>query len=444
MAKFYNREQERAKLQKATAISEKRGIFTLVIGRRRVGKTTLLLNSFDPKTTLYLFVSKKSEGLLVEEFMSQLKELVSVPLIGRIQTFEEFLKILFQVTREQPLTVIFDEFQDFSKVNSTIFSTLQKLWDLNKNDSHIHLIACGSIYSMMNSIFEGAKEALFGRADFKIHVTPFQPSVLKEVLNDNNQYSARNLFDFYVFTGGIAKYIDLFSIRNAFSKDELIEEFFSSGSIFIDEGKNCLFEEFGPNYSTYFSLLSLIASGKTARREMESIIEKNVSQYLDRLENDFSIIQSIKPFGAKPNSKTQKYEIIDPFLTFWFRFVYTYQSYVESESFSQLKTIVYRDYDSFAGVQLEQLYREIFKETGRFISIGRYWERGNKNEIDIVALDEQNKELWLCEVKTNADKLSLDELIHKSKKLTSQFSDYSPVYKLLSVDSIDEFMEGIA
>jgi AAA+ ATPase superfamily predicted ATPase len=441
MAKFYNRESELSELRKATALSENRGVFSLVIGRRRVGKTTLLLNSFDPENTLYLFVSRKSEGLLVEEFINQLKELTQLPLIGRIQTIEEFLEILFQVTREQPLNVIFDEFQDFSKVNPAIFSTLQKLWDLNRDDSHIHLIACGSIYSLMNRIFEGGKEPLFGRADFKIHVKPFQPSVIKEFLHDNNQYSSRNLFDFYVFTGGIAKYIDLFSIREAFSKDKLIDVFFSSGSIFIEEGKNRLIEEFGPNYSTYFSLLSLMASGKTSRRDMQSIIEKNVSQYLDRLENDFSIIQSLKPFGAKPNSKTQKYEIIDPFLTFWFRFVYKYQSYVESENFTQLKTIVKRDYDSFAGVQLEQLYREIFKETGRFVSIGRYWERGNKNEIDIVALDEINKELWLCEVKTNADKLSLNEVIHKSQKLTSQFSDHTPIYKLLSVDTIDEYLK---
>ncbi|WOE71056.1 hypothetical protein RZR97_05625 [Hydrogenimonas thermophila] len=92
----------------------------------------------------------------------------------------------------------------------------------------------------------------------------------------------------------------------------------------MQEGKNRLIEKFGKEYGTYFSILSLIASSKTSRSKIESILERNISGHLARLENDYHIIKSIKPIGSKKNSKTQKYEISDNFLAFWFRFIYKY------------------------------------------------------------------------------------------------------------------------
>jgi hypothetical protein len=43
----------------------------------------------------------------------------------------------------------------------------------------------------------------------------------------------------------------------------------------------------------------------------------------------------------------QKYEIVDVFLAFWFRFIFKYQSLVEADNFSKLKEIVHRDISVF-------------------------------------------------------------------------------------------------
>jgi len=72
-----------------------------------------------------------------------------------------------------------------------------------------------------------------------------------------------------------------------------------------------LIEEFGKEYTTYFSILSLISGSKTSRSEIESILEKDIGGYLDRLENEYSVIRKVKPILAKEGSKIQKYEIID-------------------------------------------------------------------------------------------------------------------------------------
>jgi len=141
--------------------------------------------------------------------------------------------------------VIIDEFQEFYKINESIYSSIQKLWNLYKNESRVYFIACGLVYSLMKKIYEDKKEPLFGRADFKIDLKPLKVLVLKEILEEHNAYSPQNLLDFYVLTGGVAKYIELFVLYESFDEQSMIDEIVQANSLFLDEGKNRLIEEFG-------------------------------------------------------------------------------------------------------------------------------------------------------------------------------------------------------
>lgn len=438
--KFYNREVELALLSQGDKLKNTRSIMTMLIGRRRVGKTTLALQKYSDDLTIYLFVSKKTEQLLCEEFVSEISSKLGIKVFGAITRFEDLFEYLLELGKTTPFTLIIDEFQEFYRVNPSIFSSIQKLWDLHKNSSKIHFIACGSVYSLMKKIYEDIHEPLFGRADFKIDLKPLKPSVLKEILLDNDSFSADNLFDLYLLSGGIAKYIETFVLHRVFDIDSMIDFICSENSIFLDEGKNRLIEEFGKEYATYFSILSLIASSKTSRSEIESILEKNISGHLARLENDYNIIKSIKPINAKVNSKVQKYEIVDNFLAFWFRFIYKYQSLIESENFQRLREIIKRDIDTFKGKFLEKLFVEMMKEKQHYTAIGSYWERGNQNEIDIVAIDDINKKLLFCEVKLQGKRANKNELILKSKKLAQAYKDFEMEYKILSLDNVKDFI----
>lgn len=434
--KFYNRENELALLKKADELKSRRSAMTILIGRRRIGKTTLALQPFTQGKKLYFFISKKEESLLCEEFIGEIKERLGIPIFGSITKFEDLFALLMEWGKTNPFTLIIDEFQEFIRINPSIYSSIQKIWDLNKDDSKIHLIFSGSVYSLMKKIFEDAHEPLFGRADFKIHLQPFTISTLGEILRDNNAYSSRSLLEFFILTGGVAKYIELFSLYGAFDKTSMIDEIIKPHSLFLDEGRNRLIEEFGKEYGVYFSILSLIANSKTAKSEIESVLDKNVSGYLYRLEHDYNIIRSIKPFNAKPNSKVQKYEIIDNFLSFWFRFIYKYQSLIEAENYDRLKDIVSRDFDTFSGRFLEKLFIELLKEEKKYTKIGSYWERNNQNEIDIVAVDDLNKEVLIAEVKLNPDRLSEIVLREKAKNIIKQYADYKVIYKLWSLDDL--------
>lgn len=432
--KFYDRKEELAYLEKQEKKSQRAAQMTLVIGRRRIGKTSLLKKSIEGKKALYFFIAKKSETLLVQEFSDLIKSSLSIQWYGQLQSFKEIFSLLMDHACKEPFTLILDEFQEFFYINPSIFSEMQDVWDSKKSESKINLIICGSIYSIMKRIFEDQREPLFGRITGKIHLQAFSTDTIKEIMADYvPTFSPQDLLAFYTITGGVAKYIETFILAHAFNVDDMLEELFQSNSTLLEEGKFVLIEEFGREYQTYFSILSLIASSKTSRPEIESILNMSIGAYLERLEKEFGIIKRIIPFQAKQGSRQIKYRIEDNFLNFWFRYIYKHRSMVELENFELLKTLVKKDFSTFAGHSLEKYFFLQFKESKRYSALGNYWEKGNQNELDLVAINEINRKLVIAEVKLNPDKYNENKLVEKSVNLRNSFPGYEISYQCLSL-----------
>ena len=433
--KFYNRKKELKNLREIEKLSKKSAKMSVIVGRRRIGKTSLVKEAYSKR--VYLFVSKKNEALLCEEFIENISLSLDIKIHGEFKSFGKLFAYLMELSCDRPFTLILDEFQEFLHINSTIYSDMQNTWDEYKDRSQMNLILSGSIYSLMKKIFEDKKEPLFGRTDNKIILKPFGVDILKEILDDNSfGYSKKDLLNFYIFTGGIAKYVEIFVDKHAFTFEKQLDLIFDENSLFLDEGKNLLVEEFGKEYTTYFSILSLIASSKTSRSEMESILSKNIGGYLDRLEREYSIIKRIKPIFAKEGSRQVKYEINDNFLHFWFRFIYKYKSAIEIENYDYIKEIVKRDFTTYSGKFLEKFIIEKLKNTKQFSKIGTYWERGNQNEIDIVAANEMQKKMLIAEVKINPKKIDIKKLKSKAKKLIDKFTHYQVEYRGFSLEDV--------
>lgn len=435
--KLYDREKEIALLHKIEQRSHSVAQMTVLVGRRRIGKTSLLVEAYKNSVTLYFFIAKKSEVLLCAEFVEEVKQRLDVSIYGTIKTFKELFGFLMDLSKTRPFTLIIDEFQEFYTVNPAVFSEMQHIWDSNKSESKINLILCGSIYSMMSRIFESAKEPLFGRATHRIHLKAFDVNTLKYILEDNNPcYQKEDLLAFYLFTGGVAKYVELLVHNQALTMPEMIDEVVLENSLFIEEGKNVLIEEFGKDYGNYFSILSLIASGKTSRVEIESIMEIQTGGFLDRLESEYGLIKKIRPVLSKPGSRTVKYTIEDNFLSFWFRFIYKYRSAVEAGNLLYLKDIIQRDYNTYSGKILEKYFVEQLKLQNKYNIIGTYWERGNQNEIDIVAINDLEKRVLIVEVKRNSNQIQIEKLKEKSGHFIKQFKNYSMEYRGYSINDM--------
>ncbi|MFA6760793.1 MAG: ATP-binding protein [Sulfuricurvum sp.] len=423
--RFYNRQKELKSLQNIEKLSHNASKMSIIVGRRRIGKTKLIKEAY--KNGVYFFVSKKDESLLCEEFVLVLQSSLDVKILGEFKRFSSLFEYVMQLAQTRAFTLIIDEFQEFLSINGTIYSDMQNIWDSYKDKTKLNLVLSGSIYSLMKRIFEDKKEPLFGRADNKINLKAFDVATLKEILSDFSPDNS-DLLSFYTLTGGVAKYVELFVENSAFTFEKQLDLIFDEYSLFLEEGKNLLIEEFGKEYTTYFSILSLIANSKTSRSEIEGALEKNVGGHLDRLENEYSIIKKIRPMFAKEQSRSVKYEIVDNFFSFWFRFVYKYKSAIEIGNFEFVKDIVRRDFSSFSGRFLERYFIEKLKSEARFSSIGTYWESKNQNEIDIVAMNSETKELLFAEVKLNKNKIDLEVLKQKSQNITQKYKGYKIEY----------------
>ncbi|WP_457747889.1 ATP-binding protein [Sulfurimonas sp.] len=433
--KFYNRTKELAYLKNISDDAKVSSRMTVIVGRRRIGKTKLIKEAY--KRSIYLFVSRKNEALLCEEFITIIQNELDIKIFGEFKKFKDLFEYLMVLSKTTSFTLVIDEFQEFLQINHTIYSDMQNIWDSYKDDSKMNLILSGSIYSLMKKIFEDKKEPLFGRANHKIHLKPFTVQTLEEILEEHHpSYSNDDLLSFYILTGGVAKYVELFVDNKAFTFEKQLDLIFDENSLFIDEGKNLLIEEFGKEYTTYFSILSLISSSKTSRSEIESILGKNVGGYLDRLENEYTIIKKVKPIFAKEGSRTLKYEIIDNFFHFWFRFIYKNRSAIEIENYEYIKSLVKRDYNTYSGRFLEKYFIEKLKASGEYSAIGTYWEKGNQNEIDIVAINEDEKKMLIAEVKRNPEKIDMTLLEEKAQKLIQKHSKYKVGFKGYSIENI--------
>ena len=432
--KFYGRNQEIERLLQLDKQSEKTSVFTLLVGRRRTGKTTLVKQAFANKPILYFFVSQKSEQLLCQELQQAIESVLGLHLYGRVGKFADLLRELMIYSERQHVTFMVDEFQRLYDINPAILSEIQDVWDSHKDGAHIHLIACGSVYSMMLKIFRDKKEPLFGRSTAEIRLLPFTTDLLKQILTDYNpQYTSEDLLALYTISGGVAKYVELLMDGNATTKDTMMDAVCRNGSVFLNEGTELLVGEFGKRYQVYFSIMQLIANGMTTQSQIDSMIGGNNGRYLTTLEEEYNLIQKVRPMFAKPNSQGIKFALYDNFLTFWFRFVESNRSIVEMGKSELLKEMIDEGYEQFSGILLERYFRQQYAEKERVTEVGHWWDKNGENESDLIAVEKLDKRVTVGEVKRNERKISLQTLVDNFANLSAHFRGYSVRFVSLSL-----------
>ncbi len=432
--KFYDRTKELEALRKIEQLSATSAQMTVMTGRRRIGKTTLIKTAFTKIPFVYFFVGKKSETLLCAELAEIIRETLGEDL-GDFSSFPRLLGAILAIAKRRNFTLVFDEFQNIAYTRPSIFSDIQDVWDSNKGESHINLVICGSLYSKMKQIFEDKEEPLYGRATARFKIRPFDIATLKTILADHNPgYTAEDLLCLYMVTGGVAKYVEQLMTRGAVTKDGIIRDVFSLGSYFLGEGQEMLRDEFGKDYGNYFSILSALSSGETSRGDVKSYTGLEAGGYLDRLEKDYDIVSRRRPYLAGENTKNVEYVIADNFLNFWFRFIYRYRSAVEVGNLEWLQQKVLADYESYSGPILERFFRQVYAETGLYNTVTNYWrKKDGKDEIDLIAVNDTEKSIVIGEIKRNPEKIDLHVLEKKAASIVAHHKKWSVSYIGLSM-----------
>ena len=436
--KFYDRENEINILKENELQSRNNAVFTVLMGRKRVGKTTLITTALKDYDYAYLFVSKDSEAMLCQKFQQTLEEQLGIRIYGTIVHFRDLFEIIMKESLNRHFIIVLDEFQTLYKVNPAIFSEMQDIWDRYHRESHLYLITSGSIQSLMKRIFENENEPLYGRPTSKLTLKPFAISVIKEIFRDHcPNYKNEDLLCFYMITGGVAKYVELLMDAGCYTQEKMLNYVCRQDSYFLSEGRDIMNQEFSDESGTYFSILQLIAGGLTTRSDIDGAMQKDMGVYLQNLEKNYLMVNRLKPLLAKTNSKVTSYEISDQFLRFWFRFVWPYQSLVERGQLSLLRQNMGQHYEQFTGRTLEQYFQAQAMETGLYTQVGNWWDRKGKNEIDMIAINEFEHTGVVAEIKRNSRKISLKELQEKVEMLPPKsFGDYNLSIQGLSIEDM--------
>lgn len=106
--KFYDRIIELEILQENERQSFENAVFMVMMGRRRVGKTSLITKAMEGKEYAYLFVSKDSEALLCQSFQRDLEQQIGLSVYGEITRFKDLFEVIMKEAQKRHLTIVFD------------------------------------------------------------------------------------------------------------------------------------------------------------------------------------------------------------------------------------------------------------------------------------------------------------------------------------------------
>ncbi len=415
---FYDRKDEIKKLQTLTSLDKSTMI--VIYGRRRVGKTRLVQHVFR-NNSFYFFVAEKEELLILDDFRTILMERLDY--VPNFKDFDDFFGFLFTLSDKE--IFIFDEFQNFKKINTGVFSIIQKYWDKYKDERKYSFLFLGSYIGLMKHLFKDYKTPLFGRSDALFNLKPLQYDVCKDILVG---LEISTFVEIYSIFGGVPKYYEL--LENVTDKTLLniiFEQFLGIGAPLLDEGTNILISEFGTQYRIYFSILEAIASGASTLNDIANrtgIKNTSLGPYMSDLINEYEILVRKVPVNEKASkSKKGRYFIKDNFFKFWFRFIHKNRGFIESGRPEYVLSKIESELDQYIGPVFENICVEFLHRSNDenklpfvFQNIGSWWNRKG-DEIDIVALNEDTLDILIGECKWNNRKMDVDILTKlKGKK----------------------------
>ncbi len=414
---FINRKKEMQTLEKEYNKSDS---FVVLYGRRRTGKTTLIKEFIKDKKAFYFFADKQSENIQIERFKSQLAEFFKDDFLKKITVsdWDTLIEYLLTKISGEKFVFVIDEFQYLCTANKGFSSVFQRIYDEKIYGKNIMVILCGSLISMMYSEVLAYDSPLYGRRTAQIKLQPIKFEYFKEFFQNK---SHKELIEFYAVTGGVPKYIlefdkeqtPLWNIENnIFDKDNFL---YSEPKFLLQEEINDL--------SRYFSILHAISSGNTKLSSICSqlgISSGGITSYITKL-IDLDIVEKEVPVTENiDNGKKGLYKIKDNYLSFWFRYVYPYQSYLEIENTAYPLEKVKSEFDLWVSKIYENLARESvllnFSVPFPLKKLGRWWDKDE--EIDIVGMGEN--EILFGECKWSSKKVGLSvlyDLKEKSRKV---------------------------
>lgn len=452
MERFIDRESE---MQTLNQEYERTGSSLVVLyGRRRVGKTTLISEFIRDKRALFFLASEESEAQNRAAFKGKAADFIGSSLLkdAEVKSWDTIFQAIVDTAFDSKPVIVIDEFQYIGKSNPAFPSVFQRIWEEILKGKQVMVILCGSLVSMMESQTLAYNSPLYGRRTAQIRLKQIPFRYYHEFFPGKNR---RELIEMYSVTGGVPKYIELFSECGDIY--DSIRACVLNRSGYLYDEPHFLLQQEVTEIGSYFSVIKAIAAGNSKLSAISTVLEiksTSLTKYLKTL-IDLDILEREVPVTEENPERSKKglYKIKDNYIRFWFAFVYPNMSFIESGNsgivMNKIRKGLVSGHTAF-------VYEDVCRERMwtlnaedrwpfHFSKIGRWWD--GKNEIDLAAIDPEGGNLILGECKFWQEPVGANifrELEAKAVNVDWQKKKRRLWYVLFSASGFTEELKAIA
>ena len=457
---FIGRERELASLKD---FYEKDGIgMTVIYGRRRIGKSTLIAEFVKDKKVIFYTATKVGKDRNLELFSKQVTDLFLSGIEDiSFHTIEAVFDFINKNISDEKVILVIDELPYWAEKDEALLSILQKYMDTVWHDKNLKIILCGSALSFIENKVLSEKSPLFGRRDSQIKLDAFDYLDAAKFVPD---YSNEDKAICYGITGGVAKYLSM--IDSSKSLDEnIIKLYFRTDGYLYDETRNLLTQEFS-DITLVNNIIEQIASGQNTINVIANKIGEKESTILYSLEKLISVglVEKKKCITEEKNKKKTQYILNDHMFKFWYEFIPKATSVIEMGQgelyyHKAVKPVLH----SYMGSVFEDMCRYytlqhgILGEFDCFVTtVGTWWgtetiinengeKRAQSTDIDVVALSEIEKKAVVGECKFKNEKIDkgiYETLVRRSHLISSKYQVVK--YILFSLSGYTEWFDTLS
>ena len=437
---FIGREKELSYLNE---FYEKDGLgMTVIYGRRRIGKSTLIAEFVKDKKTIFYTATKVGKERNLELFSEQVAETLLQGITDiTFKTVEAVFDFIAKNVSGEKTVLVIDELPYWAEKDEELLSILQKYIDTIWQGKNLKIILCGSALSFMENKVLSEKSPLFGRRDSQIKLEAFDYLDSAKFVP---KYSYKDKAICYGITGGVAKYLSMIDPTKSIDKN-IIRLFFRTDGYLYDETRNLLTQEFS-DITLVNNIIEQVASGKNTVNSIANGIGEKEPTVLYSLEKLISVglIEKKRCITEEKNKKKSQYVLKDSMFKFWYTFIPKAASVIEMGQGELYYTKAVKPFlHFFMGTVFEDMCRYytlqhgILGEFGCFItSVGSWWgmetiisddgkKMGQSADIDVVALSEIEKKAAVGECKFKNEKLDrrvYETLLRRANVLSSKYT----------------------
>ena len=442
MRRFINRVNELALLERLAA-SDQRELL-VIYGRRRLGKTALLRQFGAGRPLLFFACPLSTAPEALRLFTRELARTFDDSLLARTRFsgWSEAVEYAVERCGRLGIPLVLDELPYLQRSVPGIDSLLQHAWD--GHDGAVKLFLTGSSFSVMDAAVADPRAPLYGRRTAQLEV---QPMSFDEVAEFHPAWSFEQRAVAYGLFGGVPAYVEQVARHESPGEAAHALALSPAGPLYAEP--EFLVREELRDPGAYFAILHALAAGKTRPNEIAQdagIPHASVGKYLDTLRRLRLVRRETPVTEARPErSRRSLYRLADPFLRFWFRYVYPNRSALEAGRSRQvLESVVLPDLDTFMGPPYEDICRQrLIDNWQRLLGwqplrVGRYWDA--RTEIDLIAVDAAGERAAFVECKWGSavDVARVVRRLREKARTVAPFAAMSHRYLVISRTDVDD------